>query len=172
MEGPRSLGEITDLLQIQKSAVRVHLEMLQSENAVESTFQQKHLGRPSKIYTLTQNGRELFPQKYNQLLSLILKNISETNGKEQARKVIESIADGIAANIRHEIEKNDFSDNLDESLEIFNSFSNYLGFASSITKEEDNSFSLLCKNCIFYKMAFGIKILFVMVFMIDFYSNH
>jgi predicted ArsR family transcriptional regulator len=64
---------------------------------------------------LTQNGRELFPRKYDLILSLILKNISETNGKEQARKVIESIADDIATNIRHEIEKKGCLDDFEES---------------------------------------------------------
>ena len=36
LDGQISLGEITYKLQIQKSAVRVHLESLQAEKAVES----------------------------------------------------------------------------------------------------------------------------------------
>jgi predicted ArsR family transcriptional regulator len=155
LEGPRSLGEITDKLQIQKSAVRVHLQSLQSEKAVESHFKIERLGRPRKIYSLTENGRELFPRKYDLILSLILKKITETNGKEQARKIIESIADDMATNIRYEIEKNGSSslDSFEESLKIFNSASNKMGFASSITKEHDGNFSVLSKNCILHKVA-------------------
>jgi predicted ArsR family transcriptional regulator len=155
LEGPRSLGEITDKLQIQKSAVRVHLQSLQSEKAVESHFKIERLGRPRKIYSLTENGRELFPRKYDLILSLILKKITETNGKEQARKIIESIADDMATNIRYEIEKNGSSslDSFEESLKIFNSASNEMGFASSITKEHDGNFSVLSKNCILHKVA-------------------
>ena len=155
LEGPRSLGEITDKLQIQKSAVRVHLQSLQSEKAVESHFKIERLGRPRKIYSLTENGRELFPRKYDLILSLILKKITETNGKEQARKIIESVADDMATNIRYEIEKNgsSSSDSFEESLKIFNSVSNEMGFASSITKEHDGNFSVLSKNCILHKVA-------------------
>ena len=155
LEGPRSLGEITDKLQIQKSAVRVHLQSLQSEKAVESHFKIECLGRPRKIYSLTENGRELFPRKYDLILSLILKKITETNGKEQARKIIESVADDMATNIRYEIEKNCSSslDSFEESLKIFNSVSNEMGFASSITKEHDGNFSVLSKNCILHKVA-------------------
>lgn len=153
LEGPRSLGEITDKLQIQKSAVRVHLQSLQSEKTVESHFKIERLGRPRKIYSLTENGRELFPRKYDLILSLILKKITETNGKEQARKIIESVADDMATNIRYEIEKNGRLDNYKESLKIFNSVSNEMGFASSITKEHDGNFSVLSKNCILYKVA-------------------
>ena len=155
LEGPRSLGEITDKLQIQKSAVRVHLQSLQSEKAVESHFKIERLGRPRKIYSLTENGRELFPRKYDLILSLILKKITEINGKEQARKIIESVADDMATNIRYEIEKNCSSslDSFEESLKIFNSVSNEMGFASSITKEHDGNFSVLSKNCILHKVA-------------------
>jgi predicted ArsR family transcriptional regulator len=153
LEGPRSLGEITDKLQIQKSAVRVHLQSLQSEKAVESHFKIERLGRPRKIYSLTENGRELFPRKYDLILSLVLKKITETNGKEQARKIIESVADDMATNIRYEIEKNGRLDNYKESLKIFNSVSNEMGFASSITKDHDGNFSVLSKNCILHKVA-------------------
>jgi predicted ArsR family transcriptional regulator len=153
LEGPRSLGEITDKLQIQKSAVRVHLESLQAEKAVESHFKIERLGRPRKIYMLTENGRELFPRRYDLILSLVLKKITETNGKEHARKIIESIADDLATNIRYEIEKNGHLNNFEESLQILNSVSNDMGFASSITKEHDGSFSVLSKNCILHKVA-------------------
>ena len=86
---------------------------------------------------------------------MILKKITETNGKEQARKIIESVADDMATNIRYEIEKNCSSslDSFEESLKIFNSVSNEMGFASSITKEHDGNFSVLSKNCILHKVA-------------------
>jgi predicted ArsR family transcriptional regulator len=153
LEGPRSLGEITDKLQIQKSAVRIHLESLQSEKAVESHFKIERLGRPRKIYSLTENGRELFPRKYDLILSLILKKITETNGQEQARKLIESVADDIADGIRYEIKKSGNLGNFEESLKILNSVSDYMGFASSITKEDDKKFSIQSKNCILHKVA-------------------
>jgi predicted ArsR family transcriptional regulator len=153
LEGPRSLGEITDKLQIQKSAVRVHLESLQSEKTVESHFRIERLGRPRKIYSLTENGQELFPRKYDLILSLILKKISETNGQEQARKLIESVADDIADGIKYEIKKSGNLGNFEESLKILNSVSDHMGFASSITKEDDKKFSIQSKNCILHKVA-------------------
>jgi DeoR family transcriptional regulator, suf operon transcriptional repressor len=153
LEGPMSLGEITYKLQIQKSAVRVHLESLQAEKAVESHFKIERLGRPRKIYQLTENGRELFPRRYDLVLSLILKKIIEINGQEQAKKLIESVADDIATSIRYEIEKSGSLGNFEESLKILNSASNHMGFASSIRKEDDNKFSIQSKNCIVHRVA-------------------
>jgi DeoR family transcriptional regulator, suf operon transcriptional repressor len=153
LEGPMSLGEITSKLQIQKSAVRVHLESLQAEKAVESHFKIERLGRPRKIYRLTENGRELFPRRYDLVLSLMLKKINDTNGQEHTKKLIESVADDIAASIRYEIEKSGSLGNFEESLKILNSVSNHMGFASSISKEDDNKFSIQSKNCILHKVA-------------------
>ena len=111
------------------------------------------MGRPRKIYQLTENGRELFPRKYDLVLSSILKKISEINGQEQAKKLIESVADDIAASIGYEIEKSGSLGNFEESLKILNSVSNHMGFTSSIRKEDDNKFSIQSKNCILHKVA-------------------
>jgi predicted ArsR family transcriptional regulator len=66
--------------------------------------------------------------------------------------LIESIAD-VAASIKYEIEKNGNLGNFEESLKILNSVSNHMGFASSISKGDDNKFSIQSKNCILHKVA-------------------
>ena len=70
--GSKSAGEIAESLQIQKSAARVHLESLQSLGAVRSRFKIEKMGRPKKVYELTEKGREIFPRKYDLFLTLIL----------------------------------------------------------------------------------------------------
>jgi predicted ArsR family transcriptional regulator len=50
-------------------------------------------------------GRELFPRRYDLILSLIVKKIEETGGHEQLNKIVKSIADDIATEIRERIEK-------------------------------------------------------------------
>ena len=63
--GSKSGGEVAETLQIQKSAARVHLESLQSLGAVRSKFKIEKMGRPKKVYELTEKGREFFPRKYD-----------------------------------------------------------------------------------------------------------
>ena len=75
LEGSKTTGEIADKLKIQKSAIRAHLESLRAEQAIRSYFKVEGPGRPRKIYELTESGRELFPRKYDLLLSLILQSI-------------------------------------------------------------------------------------------------
>ncbi|MGH9879690.1 MAG: helix-turn-helix transcriptional regulator, partial [Nitrososphaerales archaeon] len=133
LDAPKSAGEISDILHIQKSAARVHLESLKGERHVKSRFNIERLGRPRKVYELTDYGRELFPRKYDLLLNLLLKKISEeVGGQEEAKKLVESVADGIAADIRNRIEKSYATGNLEDALKVLNSVSNDLGFVSTI----------------------------------------
>ena len=152
LEGSKTAGEIADKLKIQKSAIRTHLESLQAEESVRSYFKIEALGRPRKVYELTESGRELFPRRYDLILSLILKEIESTEGQEYVKKIIKSIADNMAQDIREKINKS--SSSLEESIRILNSVSNELGFMSSFYKEVDNNtYSIISQNCIVHKIA-------------------
>jgi DeoR family suf operon transcriptional repressor len=154
--GSKTAGEIADKLKIQKSAIRTHLESLQTEQSVKSYFKIERLGRPRKVYELTESGRELFfPRRYDLVLSLVLQEIESTKGHEYMKKIVESIADNVAYDIREKIKKG--SSSLEESISILNSASNELGFMSSLYKEEDddnnNTYSIVSNNCIVHKAA-------------------
>jgi DeoR family suf operon transcriptional repressor len=156
LEGSKTAGEIADKLKIQKSAIRTHLESLQTEQSVKSYFKIERLGRPRKVYELTESGRELFfPRRYDLVLSLVLQEIESTKGHEYMKKIVESIADNVAYDIREKIKKG--SSSLEESISILNSASNELGFMSSLYKEEDdynnNIYSIVSNNCIVHKAA-------------------
>ena len=91
LESPLTSREIAEKLKIQKSAIRTHLESLQSEKAVTSYFKMnvEGLGRPGKVYQLTQSGRELFVRKYDEILYLLLNKIMKKNGKNELLKIVE-----------------------------------------------------------------------------------
>ena len=155
LEGSKTAGEIADKLKIQKSAIRTHLESLQTEQSVRSYFKIERLGRPRKVYELTESGREFFPRRYDLVLSLVLQEIESTKGHEYMKKIVESIADNMAQDVREKIKKS--SSSLEESLRILNSVSSELGFMSSFYKKEDkddnNTYSIVSNNCIVHKAA-------------------
>ena len=155
LEGPKTAGEIANNLKIQKSAIRTHLESLRAEQAIRSYFKGEGHGRPSKIYEITDSGRELFPRKYDLFLSSILQNIETIEGHEYTKKIIKSIADNMAQDIHNKIKNS--SANLEESLSILNTASNKMGFMSSFYKEDgdrsDNTYSIISHNCIVHKVA-------------------
>jgi predicted ArsR family transcriptional regulator len=153
--GSKSAGDIAEKLQIQKSAARVHLESLKSLGAVRSRFQIEKMGRPKKVYELTEKGRELFPRQYDLFLNLVLDKIVSKKGEAEARKIVEAVAEDIASGIKAEIDKSKSVDSLEQSLRIINNASNEMGFASSLSRDEKdhNSFCIQSKNCILHKVA-------------------
>ena len=154
LDGSKTAGEIADKLQIQKSAVRIHLDSLQTEQAVKSYFRIERLGRPKRVYEVTEIGRELFPRKYDMILSLLIQKVEEKEGHEYVKNMIASIADNMANNIQDRIKKDNASDSLEKSLKILNSYSNELGFMSSLHKENDiDTYSITSRNCIVHKVA-------------------
>jgi DeoR family suf operon transcriptional repressor len=154
LDGSKSAGEVAERLQIQKSAARVHLESLQSLRAVRSKFKIEKMGRPKKVYELTEKGREFFPRKYDLFLNLVLDKIAGKKGQAEAREIIESIAEDIASGVRAKINENNHDRDLEHSLKIINEASNQMGFASSLGRDEkDNSFYIQSKNCILHKVA-------------------
>src|SRR5215210_5115702 len=155
LDGSKSASEVAERLQIQKSAARVHLESLQSLRAVRSKFKIEKMGRPKKVYELTEKGREIFPRKYDLFLNLVLEKIAGKKGEGEAREIIESIAEDIASGIRAKIDKNNHHPHdLEQSLKIINDATNQMGFASSLEREEkDSSFYIQSKNCILHKVA-------------------
>jgi DeoR family suf operon transcriptional repressor len=153
LEGPKTAGQLADKLKIQKSAIRSHLETLRAEQSIRSYFKVEGPGRPRKIYELTDRGRELFPRRYDLILSHVLQSIETTEGHEYVRKIIRSVADNIAQQIQDKI-KNSSAD-LEESVRILNTVSNEMGFMSSFYKDDDNTYSIMSRNCIMHKVAFS-----------------
>jgi DeoR family suf operon transcriptional repressor len=112
------------------------------------------MGRPKKVYELTEKGREFFPRKYDLFLNLVLDKIASKKGEGEAREIIESIAEDIASGIRAKIEKSKYPNDLEQSLKIINDASDQMGFASSLGRDgKDNSFYIQSKNCILHKIA-------------------
>lgn len=152
--GSKSAGEVAEKLHVQKSAARVHLESLKTLGATKSKFQIEKMGRPKKVYELTEKGRELFPRKYDLFLDLVLNKIAGKKGEAEAREIVESVADDIASGIKAKISENNSAGELERSLKIINDASNGMGFVSSLERDEkDNSYYIQSKNCILRKVA-------------------
>ena len=151
LEGSKTAGEIANTLKMQKTAIRGHLESLRAEQAIRSYFEAKGPGRPKKVYEITESGRELFPRKYDLIISLILQSIEAAEGHEYTKKIMRSVADNIAQDIQNRIKNS--SAGLEESVSILNSASNEMGFMSSLYKEDDNTYSIISRNCIIHKVA-------------------
>src|SRR5579875_1292964 len=92
----RTAKELAEVLDIQVSAARKHLQALQELNVVEEQFIQEGMGRPKKYYFLTDSGRELFPRRYETILSAVLERLMQYKDKGHAESIVRQVAYDIA----------------------------------------------------------------------------
>lgn len=75
--GPLTVAELGERLGITHVAVRRHLTALERDNLVTSRLERQPMGRPTRVYSLTEQAEDLFPKKYGALSLEILDYLAE-----------------------------------------------------------------------------------------------
>jgi predicted ArsR family transcriptional regulator len=122
--------------------------MLENAGLVTATFEQRGLGRPKKIFSLSPSGAELFTRKYDVLLDLVIRKIGETYGPPALRSILLSTARELSVTLGA------VSDDLPywERLRKVTDALDDLGFAAKL-EEKDGKTSIVSKNCILLRTA-------------------
>lgn len=84
--GPSSAATLAERLDLTPAAVRRHLDHLLADGLVESreerVYGPRGRGRPAKVFVLTDAGRHVFYQAYDDLAVTALRFIAESGGDE------------------------------------------------------------------------------------------
>jgi predicted ArsR family transcriptional regulator len=80
VKGSLSVSEMAVELGITEMAVRRHLNTLERDNLIKSTLVRQAMGRPTNIYSLSQEADELFPRNYSHLTLDFLRDLKEMDG--------------------------------------------------------------------------------------------
>jgi len=143
---PRTAKDVAEILKIQVSAARKHLERLGEFGLVEDQFQRAELGRPKKLYALTEKGKELFPRQYDMLLTETIAQLAKEKSPEYPESIMNKIADGV-------VEREGLIEgNRGEKAEKLVKLLDGLGFEASLKKSED-SLVFVSSNCPLLKTA-------------------
>lgn len=75
--GPLTVGELGDRLGITHVAVRRHLTSLERDGLITSVQERLPMGRPTRVYSLTEAADDLFPKKYGALTLELLEFMNQ-----------------------------------------------------------------------------------------------
>jgi predicted ArsR family transcriptional regulator len=78
-------------------SVRHHISSLQAEGLVESEEERHGVGRPRRVYFLTEAGVEKFPTRYVRLTARLLTQLKETMPKHMVGALFTQMAQGLAS---------------------------------------------------------------------------
>ncbi len=81
-KGEASVGQLSSDLDLASATVRRHLDVLLRDRLVDFRQMRKQLGRPEYAYALTEQGQELLPKHYQDLLSDLLVEMSALTSQD------------------------------------------------------------------------------------------
>jgi predicted ArsR family transcriptional regulator len=88
-DGPATASGLAERLGVTPAAVRRHLDALVAAGQVEARDRapygpapQRGRGRPARVWALTPEGRDAFPQAYDDLAIAALRHLADTEGAE------------------------------------------------------------------------------------------
>jgi DeoR family suf operon transcriptional repressor len=79
---------LAEALGISPQAVRRHLKDLEGEGDIEHRAVQIGMGRPQYLYYLSKQGRDRFPNRYNEFAVSFLDTLVKTVGEKQVGEVL------------------------------------------------------------------------------------
>ncbi len=115
-ERQATVEDLAQRLQLTPMTIRHHLNVLQAQGLIEATKvrRSQKVGRPRLVYTLTEAADDHFPQSYSELARLLVSEVKETMGKEEATQIFQGVAERIAADAPPPVEGQTFEERLDQ----------------------------------------------------------
>ena len=79
-KGAQTATELAKQLQVSPMAIRQHLQTLGSEQLVVYEEERQPVGRPVKLWQLTDTGNKLFPDKHAELVVKLIEGVKTVHG--------------------------------------------------------------------------------------------
>lgn len=123
--------------------VRHHLNGLMAEGLIQSESVRRKVGRPYYVYSLSEQGSELFPKKYLALSSRLLDELKERFPSSIVTELLQSVVQGILADHEGEFEHLPMDARLDFLVKLLEEE----GFLAKWEQVEDNVYQIVEYSC-------------------------
>ncbi len=141
----RTADELAESLAISRNAVQQQLTALEREGLVDVLELRSTGGRPSRAYTLTEAGLELFPRQYARIADSLLRHTQLLFGEEGLDRLLEQMASELIADVSHRLEGKKGNERLNEVVSILDE----LGYGAYL----DDDGNVRAVNCVFHQLA-------------------
>ena len=91
-----TINELAEAVQINPISVRHHIAKLEAEGLVTSEEERHGVGRPRRVYYLTDAGMEKFPSRYLALTMRLLEQLKGSVSEETLNKLFIQVASDMA----------------------------------------------------------------------------
>lgn len=133
-----TINELAENVGINPISVRHHISSLQAERLVDSEEERHGVGRPRRVYFLTEAGIEKFPTRYVRLTARLLSQLKETMPKELVGTLFTQMAQGLASDYANNPDLEKMS--MEERLNVLQQLLRQEGFIIDWERSGDEYF--------------------------------
>lgn len=105
--------ELAKAVEINPISVRHHINRLEADGLVTSEEERHGVGRPRRLYFLTEAGLERFPSRYLRLTLRLLGQLKDTMPQPLVSQLFTQMAEDVAAEYRTQVEGMGMEERLD-----------------------------------------------------------
>jgi len=145
-----TVDELSKSLEITRNAIRQHLAALENAGFVVQGVTRATGGRPEQLYTLTEEGKEIFPRRYSWFAQLIVESIKQESGKEGLQESLNTMGTNVANTL---LMQNNGLENQQQKLEKLADIMNQLGYSTRNVGVINGIPIVEAVNCIFHDIA-------------------
>jgi DeoR family transcriptional regulator, suf operon transcriptional repressor len=143
-----TINEIADVVEINPISVRHHITRLQADGLVSSAEERHGVGRPRRIYFLTENGREHFPTRYLRLTLRLLEQLKESVPAPVVNQLFAQMAQDMASDYASMLD----SLSMEERLDLVKKLLTSEGFTVDWERQGD-FYHIRETNCPYYHVG-------------------
>ncbi|MFM8321435.1 MAG: helix-turn-helix transcriptional regulator [Chloroflexota bacterium] len=143
-----TINELAEAVSINPISVRHHITRLEAEGLVTSAEERHGVGRPRRMYYLTEKGREHFPTRYIRLTLRLLEQLKEAVPPAVIDRLFQQMAQDMASDARSEAE----GLTVEQRLELVRSLLNSEGFTVEVIQQGD-TYLIRESNCPYYHVG-------------------
>jgi predicted ArsR family transcriptional regulator len=143
-----TINELAEAVDINPISVRHHIAKLEAEALVSSEEERHGVGRPRRMYFLTEKGREYFPTRYIRLTLRLLEQLKESLPAPVVERLFTQIAIDMASGYRVEAE----GLSAEQRVELVRRLLTNEGFNVEVEKK-DNTYLIRESNCPYYHVG-------------------
>ncbi len=122
--------ELAKELDINESAVRRHLDILENKGLISHKFEKASRGRPKKYYEITKEGESLFPKENEMLLEMVLDAMVDLHGEDILEDLREKLVQRLTAQIMHADAKENIEDKVGAVARAFDEMGFFTSYGS------------------------------------------
>lgn len=142
-QGTMSVETLATELEISKVAVRRHLDQLEDQGFIGHSSERCERGRPKFVYSLTNEGDGLFPDRSADFACDLLSQIGRRHGQEAIDALLVDQADANIESLRRDLDGLDFDARVEAVVKQFNE----RGYVADVEQLVDGSYRIVEHNC-------------------------